>query len=441
MNICVIGSGYVGLVTGACFAHFGHTVVCVDSDEARIARLQRGDNPLHEPGLSNLLSEGLLSKRLAFAHSANLASAMSDCQVVFIAVGTPAMSNGSADLQYVLSAAQSIGDNLCGQVVVVNKSTVPIGTAKRVYDTIAERLTLRGIQCSFDVVSNPEFLKEGSAVEDFLNPDRIIVGTQTAFSRSVMRGLYEKLQDRIIYMDTSSAELTKYAANSMLALRISFMNEIALLAEKVGADVDMVRLGVGTDKRVGRHFLQAGCGYGGSCFPKDVSALVRTFEQYDIEPMLLQATTRVNRRQKRVLLDKIVARFGASLRGLTFAVWGLAFKPGTDDVRESPALELIEALLLRGAGIRAYDPEAMGNAQRALPTFRDLTFVSDMFEATDGCRAIIICTEWFDFASVDFSSARIQSEKILFDGRNMFKPETMYAQGWEYHSIGRPPKN
>ncbi|EER61320.1 nucleotide sugar dehydrogenase [Acidovorax delafieldii 2AN] len=439
MKITVVGTGYVGLVTGACFAEIGNHVVCLDRDQERIDALQNGHLPIHEPGLLDIVLRNAHSGRLLFTSDVNLAVAHG--RVQFIAVGTPAGEDGSADLQHVLAAAQAIAERMQEDRLIVNKSTVPVGTADRVRETMAAVLRARGQPASVCVVSNPEFLKEGSAVQDFVRPDRVVVGADDEQAAQSMRQLYAPFmrnRDRLIVMDVRSAEFTKYAANAMLATRISFMNELALLAEKLGADIEQVRTGMGTDPRIGTHFLYAGTGYGGSCFPKDVKALVHTAREAGQELSILQAVQAVNDRQKQVLVDKIVARFGSDLQGRRFALWGLAFKPDTDDMREAPSLTIIEQLLARGAEIAAYDPVALAQARLVLGERPGLHLVGQADAALEGADALVIVTEWKEFRSPDFAHlAATLRQPVVFDGRNLFEPADMQALGLEYHAIGR----
>ena len=439
MKITVVGTGYVGLVTGACLAEMGNHVVCLDHDTDRIAMLHSGQLPIHEPGLLDIVLRNAHSGRLEF--TSDVDRAVAHGRVQFIAVGTPAGEDGSADLQQVLAAAHAIAERMQDDRIIVNKSTVPVGTADRVREAMAAVLHARDQPARISVVSNPEFLKEGSAVQDFMRPDRIVVGADDAQAAQLMRQLYAPFmrnRDRFILMDIRSAEFTKYAANAMLATRISFMNELALLAEKLGVDIEQVRTGMGTDPRIGTHFLYAGTGYGGSCFPKDVKALVHTAQEAGQGLRILQAVQAVNERQKQVLVDKIVARFGSDLRGRRFALWGLAFKPGTDDMREAPSLTIIEHLLARGAEVAAYDPVAMDQARRVLGERPGLHLVGQADAALEGADALVIVTEWKEFRSPDFAHlAATLRQPVVFDGRNLFEPADMQALGLEYHAIGR----
>ena len=439
MRITVVGTGYVGLVSGACLAEMGNDVLCLDVDAAKIATLESGGIPIHEPGLDQVVARNVKAGRLSFTTDVQRAVAHGVLQ--FIAVGTPPDEDGSADLKYVLEAARNIGRHMGEYKVVVDKSTVPVGTADKVRETIAATLRERGAAIDFSVVSNPEFLKEGAAVEDFMRPDRIIVGAEDDSAIRIMRELYAPFQrnhDKIVVMDLRSAELTKYAANAMLATRISFMNEMALLAERVGADIEQVRVGIGSDPRIGFSFLYSGCGYGGSCFPKDVKALIHTADDAGHGLKVLRAVEDANEAQKRVLIDKIVRRFGPDLKSRCFALWGLAFKPNTDDMREAPSRVVIAELLARGAQVQAYDPIAMTEARRVLGAASGLRFADGAMDALDGADALVIVTEWKEFRSPDF--ARIGSQlkqPVIFDGRNMFSPANVAAAGIEYHAIGR----
>ena len=439
MKITVVGTGYVGLVTGACLAEMGNHVVCLDRDPERIDALQSGHLPIHEPGLLDIVLRNAHGGRLEF--TSDVDRAVAHGRVQFIAVGTPAGEDGSADLQQVLAAAHAIAERMQDDRIIVNKSTVPVGTADRVREAMAAVLQARGQRARISVVSNPEFLKEGSAVQDFMRPDRVVVGADDAQAAQLMRQLYAPFmrnRDRFILMDIRSAEFTKYAANAMLATRISFMNELALLAEKLGADIEQVRTGMGTDPRIGTHFLYAGTGYGGSCFPKDVKALVHTAQEAGQALRILQAVQAVNERQKQVLVDKIVARFGPDLRGRRFALWGLAFKPGTDDMREAPSLTIIEHLLARGAEVAAYDPVAMDQARRVLGERPGLHLVGQADAALEGADALVIVTECKEFRSPDFAHlAATLRQPVVFDGRNLFEPADMRALNIEYHAIGR----
>ena len=439
MKITVIGTGYVGLVSGTCLAEVGNDVLCLDVDATKIATLNAGGIPIHEPGLESMVARNRASGRLRF--TTDVAEAVAFGSVQFIAVGTPPDEDGSADLQYVVAAARNIGRLMADYKVVVDKSTVPVGTADKVHAAISEELAARGAAIDFSVVSNPEFLKEGAAVEDFMRPDRIVIGVEDARAAEVMRQLYAPFQrnhERLIVMDVRSAELTKYAANAMLATRISFMNELANLAEKLGADIELVRHGIGSDPRIGYHFLYPGCGYGGSCFPKDVKALTRTARDAGQELKVLTAVEAANEAQKGVLSKKVTHRFGTDLSGMTFAIWGLAFKPNTDDMREAPSRVLIDDLLARGARVCAYDPVAMREARRVFANEPRIDFGDTPMAALDGANALIIVTEWKEFRSPDFNAIRTKlKDGVVFDGRNLYDPANVRAAGLEYLSIGR----
>ena len=439
MRVTIFGTGYVGLVTGTCLAEVGNDVVCVDVDAAKIARLERGEIPIFEPGLEPLVRANHASGHLRFTTDA--AVAIAHAQVVFIAVGTPPDEDGSADLSHVLAVARTIGRTLERPLVVVNKSTVPVGTADAVRAAIAAELSARGVDVAFDVVSNPEFLKEGDAVQDCLRPDRIVIGADSARAIEALKTLYapfNRNHERIVLMDVRSAELTKYAANAMLATKISFMNEIANIAERVGADVEQVRRGIGSDPRIGYHFIYPGAGYGGSCFPKDVKALEHTARAHGHEPHLLHAVEAVNANQKRKLHELLQRHFGAGLRGRTIALWGLAFKPNTDDMREAPSRTLLEQLWAAGATVRAYDPEAGGEAARIYGERADLVLCDQQYAALEGADALVIVTEWKAFRSPDFERVRtLLREPVVFDGRNIFEPRAVEAAGIAYYGIGR----
>ncbi|MDE1943440.1 MAG: UDP-glucose/GDP-mannose dehydrogenase family protein [Betaproteobacteria bacterium] len=440
MKISIIGTGYVGLVSGACLAEVGNHVLCLDVDPRKIEILKSGGIPIYEPGLEAMVRRNVAAGRLSF--TTDVAESVAYGQVQFIAVGTPPDEDGSADLQHVVAAARSIGRHMTTTKVVVDKSTVPVGTADKVRAAIQEELTARALAVPFSVVSNPEFLKEGAAVDDFMRPDRIVVGADDPHAIDVMRALYAPFQrnhERLILMDVKSAELTKYAANAMLATRISFMNELALLAERLGADIERVRQGIGSDPRIGYQFLYPGCGYGGSCFPKDVQALMRTASDQKLELKILQAVEDVNLRQKSVLLDKIVARFGEDLAGHHVAVWGLAFKPNTDDMREAPSRVLIDGLRARGATVAAYDPVAMDEARRIYgDTPEGLRFSASPEDALTGADALVIVTEWKEFRSPDFDEIKATlRHPLIYDGRNLYEPALVRQAGLEYHGIGR----
>ncbi len=438
MKITVIGTGYVGLVSGTCLADVGNDVLCCDVDQRKINALLQGVIPIFEPGLEDMVKRNVAAGRLKF--TTDVAAATAFGQIQFIAVGTPPDEDGSADLKYVVEAARSIGRHMTDTKIVVDKSTVPVGTADMVHKTIADELEKRGQKIAFSVVSNPEFLKEGAAVEDFMKPDRIVVGAEDERAIQAMRNLYAPFQrnrERIMFMDVRSAELTKYAANAMLATRISFMNELALLAEKLGADIEHVRQGIGSDPRIGYHFLYPGCGYGGSCFPKDVQALQRTGRANDQELHILAAVEKVNELQKEVLLGKIGKRFG-SLSGRRFALWGLAFKPNTDDMREAPSRVLIEGLWNQGATVCAFDPVAMEEAKRVYGNDARIQYADTPVAALQGADALAIVTEWKVFRSPDFSAIKGQlKHPVIFDGRNLYDPAVLKREGIEYYPIGR----
>jgi len=439
MKITVIGTGYVGLVSGACLAEMGNDVLCLDVDPRKIEMLERGEIPIWEPGLQDMVRRNVAANRMKFTLDVERSVAHGTIQ--FIAVGTPPDEDGSADLQYVLAAARNVGRHMTDYKVIVDKSTVPVGTADKVRDAIADELKRRGVDVPYAVVSNPEFLKEGAAVEDFMRPDRIVVGADDEQAVFLMRALYSPFQrnhDRLVVMDVRSAELTKYAANAMLATRISFMNELALLAEKVGADIELVRQGIGSDPRIGYHFLYAGAGYGGSCFPKDVKALIRTADDNGRLLHVLTAVEAANDAQKHVLVEKVIARFGESLAGRHFALWGLAFKPNTDDMREAPSRVVIDDLLSRGATVTAYDPVAIHEAQRAIGERQGLSYSDGPMQALEGADALLIVTEWKEFRSPDFDAIRAAlKQPLVIDGRNMYPPALPRAAGLDYVSIGR----
>ncbi len=449
MKLTVIGTGYVGLVTGACFSEMGSTVTCVDIDEVKIENLKNGILPIYEPGLERIVTDNIREGLLRFTTS--FAEACEQSGIFMIAVGTPPGEDGSADLQYVLKVAEEIGDHISDYAVIVNKSTVPVGTADKVRQTVEKRLAQRGLSIAFDVVSNPEFLKEGAAVNDFLKPDRIIVGADSPRAEEIMKKLYapfSRNRDKVITMSVRDAEMTKYTANSMLATKISFMNEIANICERLGVDVENVRKGIGSDSRIGYGFIYPGCGYGGSCFPKDVKALIRTSRECGFEPALLASVEKRNLTQKRLLVEKVVKRFGEVLSGKTFGVWGLSFKPGTDDMREASALEIVNALIKAGARIKAYDPVAMTQAQKAFPAShfdKSLLEIADShYKALENTDALILITEWKIFRQPDFKlMAEVMNQPVIFDGRNQYDPAEMAELGFEYHGIGRekPVKN
>ena len=439
MKVTTIGTGYVGLVTGACLAEMGNHVVCLDVNAEKIQVLNDGGIPIHEPGLDAIVARNAAAGRLQFTTDVDLA--VNHGTVLFIAVGTPPGEDGSADLQYVLAAARAIGERMTDYKVIVDKSTVPVGTADKVRAEIRAALQARGADVNFSVVSNPEFLKEGAAIEDFMKPDRIVVGSDDEQATLMMRALYApftRSHDRLMVMDVRSAEFTKYAANAMLATRISFMNELALLAEKVGADIELVRRGIGSDPRIGYQFLYAGAGYGGSCFPKDVKALVRTGREYGQDLKVLNAVEDANEHQKRVLVDKVVRRFGEDLSGRRFALWGLAFKPNTDDMREAPALVVIEELTRRGAAVAAYDPVAMSEAAKLLSQVPGVSFCERADHALQDSDALILITEWKEFRTPDFDRIKAElKQPVVFDGRNLYEPALMKTLGIEHHAIGR----
>jgi len=439
MRVTIFGSGYVGLVTGACLADAGNDVLCVDVDANKIEGLKRGEIPIHEPGLDALIKSNADAERLRFTTSA--AEGVAHGQLQLIAVGTPPDEDGSADLKYVLAVARTIGEHMTEYKVVVTKSTVPVGTGDKVSAAVAESLAKRNSEVEFDVVSNPEFLKEGAAIEDFMRPDRVVVGADNPRVIELLRALYEpftRSRDKVIVMDVKSAELTKYAANAMLATKISFMNELSNLAERFGADIEKVRVGIGSDARIGYHFIYPGLGYGGSCFPKDVQALVRSARGVNYEPALLNSVEAVNKAQKEVLPGKILKHYGGNIAGKTFAIWGLAFKPGTDDMREAPSRILIDALWKAGAKVRAYDPAAAKEAKRIWGDRADLTLCARAREALDGADALVIVTEWKEFRSPDFDHRqKVLKAPVVFDGRNLYDPVTMKKQGFKYYAIGR----
>jgi len=439
MKITMIGTGYVGLVTGSCLAEVGNDVLCLDVDARKIALLQQGGVPIHEPGLEPMIRRNVAASRLRF--TTDVDDAVGHAAVQFIAVGTPPGEDGSADMQYVLQAARNIGRRMTQWTLVVDKSTVPVGTADRVRSVIAEELGARGVEIPYAVASNPEFLKEGAAIDDFMKPDRIVIGADDERAIAILRNIYAPFQrnrERLLVMDVRSAELTKYAANAMLATRISFMNELANLAERLGADIEHVRQGIGSDPRIGWHFLYPGVGYGGSCFPKDVKALRHTAERAGAPLRVLGAVEAANDAQKRVLVDKIVARFGSDLSRRRFALWGLAFKPNTDDMREAPSRVVIDALVGLGASICAYDPVAIDEAKRVLGDAPGVTFAADPLAACEGADALVVVTEWKEFRSPDFDVLhRRMKQPLIFDGRNLYEPDVVRAAGFEHVSIGR----
>ena len=440
MKVTVIGTGYVGLVTGTCLAEVGNEVLCLDVDPKKIDILKQGGIPIYEPGLQDMVQRNVAAGRLSF--TTDVEAAVHFGQIQFIAVGTPPDEDGSADLQYVVAAARNIGRYMNEYKLVVDKSTVPVGTADKVKAALQEELDKRGVKLEFGVASNPEFLKEGAAIEDFMKPDRIVIGTDSEKATQLLRQLYAPFQrnhDRLTVMDVKSAELTKYAANAMLATRISFMNELAVLAEKLGADIEQVRHGIGSDPRIGYHFLYAGCGYGGSCFPKDVQALSRTASENGIELRVLNAVEAANDAQKQILVDKLVARLGSDLKGKRIAMWGLAFKPNTDDMRAAPSRTMMERLWQMGASVTAYDPASMEETHRIYGDRADLKLVSDPMAALKDADALLIVTEWKVFRSPNFDTVKtLLRNPLIFDGRNLYDPQTMRSLGFEYFPIGRP---
>ena len=442
MKVTIFGSGYVGLVSGVCFAHMGNSVKCVDIDADRVARLQQGECPIFEPGLTPLLQSNLKAGRIDFTTDAR--AAVRHAEIILIAVGTPPEEDGSADLQYVLKVAETIGEHLQKYKVVVNKSTVPVGTAQKVHEVIAKALQKRGEDMDFDVVSNPEFLKEGAAVNDCMRPDRIVIGTRSARAKRAMGRLYapfNRNHDKLMVMDETSAELTKYAANAMLATKISFMNEISRIADQVGADVEAVRRGIGSDPRIGFSFIYPGCGYGGSCFPKDVQALRHTAEVHDYQATILDAVHAVNERQKQWLFDKIAQYYQSKLSGKTFAVWGLAFKPNTDDIRDAPSRVVIEQLIDAGARVQAFDPEAedtFAALYEGTHYADQCALQSSMNACLQGADALVIFTEWMPFRSPDFTLLQeTLQDKVIFDGRNLYEPQDLRDLGLDYVAMGR----
>ena len=440
MKIAVIGAGYVGLVSGTCFAEVGNKVTCVDIDKTKIENLKKGIIPIYEPGLEAMILRNMDTENLFF--TTEISKAIDNVDVVFIAVGTPTGEDGSADLQYVLAVAKQIGENMSKEMIVVDKSTVPIGTADKVRELIEEELSKRGLSFNFHVVSNPEFLKEGDAIKDFMKPDRVVIGADSEYAFSQMKKLYKPFflqYDRFITMDIRSAEMTKYAANAMLATKISFMNEIANICERVGADVNSVRVGIGSDSRIGYSFIYPGCGYGGSCFPKDVKALKKIAEDHHYNAELITAVENVNDRQKLVIVDKIVKKYGDDLSGKTFALWGLAFKPGTDDMREAPAFYVVKELVHRGAKIQAYDPKAMQEAKQFyLKDVPNITYEKRKYDALKNADALILLTEWKEFRSPDFEEIKKElNSPVIFDGRNQYIAYNLEEQGFEYLRVGK----
>lgn len=437
MNIAIVGTGYVGLVTGTCFAETGANVTCIDVNEEKIAKLKEGIIPIYEPGLEDMVERNVKAGRLHF--STSLVECLDDVEIVFSAVGTPPDEDGSADLKYVLEVARTIGKHINKYTLVVTKSTVPVGTAKKVKAAIQEELDKRGVDVAFDVASNPEFLKEGNAIDDFMSPDRVVVGVESERAKKLMSKLYKPfmyVNFRVIFMDIPSAEMTKYAANSMLATRISFMNDIANLCELVGADVTAVRDGIGSDSRIGRKFLYAGCGYGGSCFPKDVKALIKTAEQNGYDMKVLKAVEDVNERQKSILFDKLNRHFVGELKGKTIALWGLAFKPGTDDMREAPSLVLIEKLKAAGCHVRAFDPVAINESRRRIGD--TIYYATDIYDAVLEADALMLVTEWKEFRMPNWKVIKkVMNEPVVFDGRNIFDSDDVQENGFIYHCIGK----
>ena len=441
MKLSMVGTGYVGLVTGTCFAEMGNSVICVDIDEKKIEKLKEGVIPIYEPGLESMVRENYERGTLEF--TTDIKEALEKTDVIFIAVGTPQGEDGSADLQYVLKVAEDIGKHMTHEMIVVDKSTVPVGTADKVKAVIQEELDKRNVEIPFHVISNPEFLKEGSAIEDFMKPDRVVIGAENDKAMEVMKELYAPFthnHERFIAMDVRSAEMTKYTANAILATKISFMNEIANICERVGADVNKVRIGIGSDSRIGYSFIYPGCGYGGSCFPKDVQALNKIALDAGYEPKIIQAVETVNKKQKKVLAEKVVKRFGEDLNGKTFAVWGLSFKPETDDMREASAITIIDELTKRGAKIKAYDPKAMDEARTFyLKDNPNVEYTKSKYDALDSANAMLLVTEWKEFRSPDFEEMKKRlKQPIIFDGRNQYNMEKMKEKGFEYHQIGVP---
>ena len=438
MKIAVIGTGYVGLVSGTCFAEVGNTVTCVDVNTEKIESLKKGIIPIYEPGLEAMVLNNIANKNLFF--TTDIAQAIKQVEIVFIAVGTPMGEDGSADLQYVLSVARSIGEAMERHLIIVNKSTVPVGTADKIKDVISLVLQRRGLDITFDIVSNPEFLKEGKAIQDFMKPDRVVIGAESSFAFEKMKALYSSFflqHERFITMDIRSAEMTKYAANAMLATKISFMNEIANICERVGADVNKVRLGIGSDTRIGYSFIYPGCGYGGSCFPKDVLALKKLAEEVNYKAELIESVDNVNNRQKLIIAEKVIKKYGENLEGHTFAIWGLAFKPETDDMREAPAIYIIRKLIAQGARIKAYDPKATHGAKTFYLKDYDIEYVESKYETLKGANALLLLTEWKEFRSPDFEEiGKLLKNKVIFDGRNQYNAFNLPSMGFEYIQIG-----
>ena len=436
MNIAIVGTGYVGLVSGTCFSEMGINVTCVDVDEKKIENLKKGIISIYEPGLEDMVRKNIQAGRLNF--TTDLADVLDDVEIVFSAVGTPPDEDGSADLKYVLAVAKAIGKNIKKYTVVVTKSTVPVGTAKKVKETIQAELDKRGENVKFDVASNPEFLKEGAAIKDFMSPDRVVVGIESEKAKEIMSRLYKPfmlVSDRLIFTDIPSAEMIKYAANSMLATRISFMNDIANLCELVGADVNMVRKGIGTDTRIGKKFLYAGCGYGGSCFPKDVKALIKTAQKVGYDMEVLQAVESVNEKQKSILFNKLMKHFNGDIKGKTIAIWGLAFKPETDDMREAPALVLIDKIISVGASVKVYDPIAMPECKRRIGD--KVVYCEDMYEAVVNVDTLLLVTEWKEFRMPNLELLnKTMKNKVIIDGRNIYDAKEMVESGFDYYKIG-----
>ena len=440
MKLAVIGSGYVGLVSGTCFAEMGNTVTCVDVNQHKIEQLKQGIIPIYEPRLNPMVLKNIANHNLHF--STSLKDSIEEAMIVFIAVGTPMGEDGSADLQHIISVAKEIGQSMTNELIVVDKSTVPVGTADKVRETIQSEIDKRGLEIEFHVVSNPEFLKEGDAINDFMKPDRVVIGADNKVAFQKMRQLYQPFtmtSDRIVEMDIRSAEMTKYAANAMLATKISFMNEMANICEKVGADVNQVRMGIGSDRRIGYHFIYPGAGYGGSCFPKDVSALKKIAADHDYDARLINAVEEVNNRQKFVIAQRIIERFGEDLTGMVFGLWGLAFKPGTDDMREAPAIYVIQELVKRGASLQVYDPKAMEEAQQHyLKNVENVSYCESKYKVLQDAEALILLTEWKEFRSPDFNEIKSQlNHPIIFDGRNQYNGFHLEEQGFEYYQIGK----
>lgn len=439
MRITIIGTGYVGLVTGACFSEMGNKVICVDKDSKKVEGLKKGIIPIFEPGLKPMVIESYEKGVLSFTTS--LQEAINAAEIVFIAVGTPQDEDGSADLTHVLNVAKEIGQKMEHSLIVVDKSTVPVGTAEKVREAIQDELNKRGASIDFDVVSNPEFLKEGSAIKDFMQPDRVVIGSENENSTNALKSLYRPFtinRERFIHMDIKSAEMTKYAANAFLATKISFMNEMSNICERVGADVNMVRIGIGSDNRIGYKFIYPGCGYGGSCFPKDIKALAKTADDFGYNANILNAVEKVNAEQKKVIVSKITGKFGADLSGKCFAVWGLSFKPGTDDMREAASIVIINALIEKGAKIKAYDPKAMQEAQtHYFKNQGNITYCENKYEALDSSDALVLITEWKEFRSPDFERmSTLLKQSVIFDGRNQYDKAMLNKYGYEYYQIG-----